>query len=474
MHSWGSYVLFAAMHKVGSWTAVILFKALIILISFSTILFFIRKVDYRHPLAIIIIALASYAASYRFIARSSIFTDMFLALLLVLLLLRHRGHFTGMFFPLFMALLFMFWANLHPGFFIGLVILTFHLGVCMVECLIVCKTNSDNRSEMTIQAGITLIGAIAATIVNPMGLQGLLFPLASYFDPVWEAYRQHNLEWRTPLHYKFLATWNVRVFLALSLATLIILFLALYRYFKNRKNNIDNNPTPLFEILLFAVFAYLGLSAVRFINAAVFGHVLVAISLSSRFNIPAPEKSRSSVSSLAALLTAAIILSFAVKVLLAGYSSPAGHRRVAFGLDEKIHPVRSAAFFESLGTDVNLFNDHAFGSYLAWRWKGRRKLFYHGLVMNLKFYKKEYITVNRTVSEFDRIVNKYNIGAFFMSFRPASSKRGPLVYRLLLSRPEWHLVYAKRDGLIFLRAVPENLESIQDYSYRLNPDRMKK
>jgi len=88
----------------------------------------------------------------------------------------------------------------------------------------------------------------------------------------------------------------------------------------------------------------------------------------------------------------------------------------------------------------------------------------------MQFYSNDYLAVNRSQEDFDRIVNKYGIGAFMLRRYDMTSPRLPLIYSLLLSRPEWHLVYADSIAMIFLKDLPENREAITRYEFPMSEE----
>jgi hypothetical protein len=132
-------------------------------------------------------------------------------------------------------------------------------------------------------------------------------------------------------------------------------------------------------------------------------------------------------------------------------------------MDETFQPVKAADFLDTIELKTSLFNQHDFGCYLAWRWNGKRKLFYHGAVDDMKFYNDDYLGVNRSPAEFDRIVNKYKIGAFMLTRYDVRAPNLPLLYRILLTRSDWHLVYLDEIAMIFLKDLPENQDAIKRY-----------
>jgi len=85
----------------------------------------------------------------------------------------------------------------------------------------------------------------------------------------------------------------------------------------------------------------------------------------------------------------------------------------------------------------------------------------------MKFYNDDYLGVNRSPAEFDRIVNTYKIGAFMLTRNDVRTPDLPLLYRILLTRPDWHLVYMDDVAMIFLKDLPENQDAIRRYKLPL-------
>jgi hypothetical protein len=63
-------------------------------------------------------------------------------------------------------------------------------------------------------------------------------------------------------------------------------------------------------------------------------------------------------------------------------------------------------------------------------------IFYHGYVLDTAFYERDYLGVNRSEVEFDRIVQQYDIDVVLPGRTPIG-RSGPLLHRLPLTRPEW-------------------------------------
>ena len=440
LHEWGNDLLCYRLFSLGGWNALIIFKTLVILASAGVPLFVARRLKFSSPVVPFLILLAGYAASCRFIERASLFSDLFTPMVLAIVLLQA---YRPSLLPLALPGIFLVWVNTHPG---------FHIGLTLLALWVFFNIRGWRDPPVRILAGAALASG-AACFVNPKGAEGFFFPLRTVFDTSWAFYRQFNFEWMPTLSPAYADTPEVKVFLLLAACTAALLVWA-------------RTSRPWFEAAAFLFLVYLGLSAIRFVPTAAFGLSVLAVSLAARagfMSLAHPEKAMHAAALWLAPSVLALSLIIALKIALAGYTTFSGPRHFGMGVDETFQPVRAADFLDAIDLKTPLFNQHDFGCYLAWRWNGRRKLFYHGFVDDMKFYSDDYLGVNRSPAEFDRIVNTYAIGAFMLTRYDMRSPDLPLLYRVLLARPDWHLVYLDGAAMIFLKDLPENREAISRY-----------
>ncbi|HEY8270448.1 MAG TPA: hypothetical protein VIG33_06125 [Pseudobdellovibrionaceae bacterium] len=140
-------------------------------------------------------------------------------------------------------------------------------------------------------------------------------------------------------------------------------------------------------------------------------------------------------------------------VLTNGYPSFLGHQFVGGGIKGLAFPDTAADFIEKNQVTGNIFNETDWGSYLAWRWHGERKVFYHGHIDDPAFLKNEYMKVYRSPAEFEDLVQKNDIKIFLMRtmrFTPG--------YRLTIknlvdgmARGEWKLIYSDPNASILIK-----------------------
>ncbi len=137
---------------------------------------------------------------------------------------------------------------------------------------------------------------------------------------------------------------------------------------------------------------------------------------------------------------------------------------LSFRLDHERLPMAAIQFMQKYHLPGPVFNDYNFGGYFLWEaWPdypvfidGRTEV-YQGRVL------KEYLTVSRAQSGWERIMRKYDIRV--MVIRPERE-----IAKALLRHQDWDLVYFDYNSVIFIRAevLPElrRLRVISPYGHR--------
>jgi hypothetical protein len=185
-----------------------------------------------------------------------------------------------------------------------------------------------------------------------------------------------------------------------------------------------------------------GLSAIRFVPPM--GYALVLLNTMLALKAPWPKQIKKM-----NLVLATIALIFSVKNIFWGYQTISGPREVGVGFDEKVVPYKSAEMIDKANIPGNVFNAHIFGSYLAWAWEGKRKIFYHGFVTDTDFYLREYIGFSRSKEKFDELVSKYNINVILVDRFVGEEA----LFNILATHPGWKHVYHDEGSVIFVRKL---------------------
>lgn len=63
---------------------------------------------------------------------------------------------------------------------------------------------------------------------------------------------------------------------------------------------------------------------------------------------------------------------------------------------------------------------------------------------------------------FGRIVKELQLGAFLLKPARVTRDSGPALHRFLLDDPEWSLVYAQPDAMVFLQNSRENADAFRE------------
>jgi hypothetical protein len=446
---WGTHVLTYSLFRLGGWNMLVLAKVFVV-VSGAAAAFWLRwRLRDDSVAAAAATLLGLWAGADRFIERSSLLSDCLgawmIALLCVEIVKPSRWRWS---IPAIIA----FWINLHPGAITAL---------ALVGAAVVASARDWRR---WVPLGLTCV--VAATL-HPRGAVNLWRTVISVFGPKSSVIRDHYWEFMPTFSQAYVHTTQIRLFALLLVVTAVVL-VATWR----------RNPIRWFAALVLLELAYLGSSSVRFVTTASFALPVLITALVALRDRTAPEHARSRWGELSLRLATAIAgLALCIKVIGWGYTTQSGPRRIGIGLDEAMVPTVAARFVASLPINGHLFNEHAFGSFLAWQWDGRPALFYHGLVMIVDpvFYERDYLGANRSAEDFDRVIRDHDISLFFLA-RPQVGEGLPPLYRMLSSRPDWHLVYWDPIAVVFLRDRPGHESLIRANEYRyfnpFKPDRV--
>jgi hypothetical protein len=441
---WGAHLGAYALYRAGGFALLGVVKILLVVAGAAAPFWLAGRLRLRSALVPLVAIVALWAAADRFIERSSLLSDVLGAWVLALCLLERMSPSRRRWWIL--PGLFVIWTNVHLGAVTGL----FFLGAVAV---------TEPRAW---RRWLVIGGAcVAACCVHPTGPLNLWYSIRNVLGGGFEIYRKHYFEFFPTLHESLKDTTQVRLFLALLVGMTGLLLWRLRRA-----------PRPLHAVLVLGGLAYLGLSTIRFVTTAALALPVLAVALLAPDPPPAgpsgpPQTPRRlALVSVLAAAVAVVALGLSTKLVRSGYTTQSGPRRLGLGLDRDAYPYAAAALLRSVPLAGNVFNEHAFGAFLAWEWNGTPKLHYHGYVLAPRFYAEDYLGVNRSPEDFQRVVDRYRIDAFLLAMYPASPTEGPLVFQQLLGRPEWRLVFWDGKAVVFLRDRPEYQAFLATRGYR--------
>ena len=325
------------------------------------------------------------------------------------------------------------WANMHPSVVVtvvpfGAVIAggaALHLfgrsrGVEMPD--------APSAKQLKVVAAV-LVTDLLASLLNPRGIEILTLPLQLAASP-WFIQEINELQ-RPP----FDLYPGPYVLAALLLLTLVLL----WRRF------------PLAPALLAIPFAYLGLSAVRFIFVfAVVGAPVLARNLAAIASSWSGERFRRPALALAAAGLVAGAAS--VGLALAGVPPLADARKSpGLGMDARFVPEGALRYLDRIGMSGRLFNAFQFGGYIAWRDFPRRAAIIDGRGYVPPGLKEEIHFARAYPKHLARLQSAYSFEAAVMDYPLYSGESLPPDADWGLTSPDWALVYWDDFALVYLK-----------------------
>ncbi len=343
------------------------------------------------------------------------------------------------------------WANMHPSVVVTIVpfgaVLAGGAGLHLLKRLRGVDTPDTPSPAQLKTVAAVLVADLLASLLNPRGVEILTLPLQLAASP-WFTQEINELQ-RPPIDL-YPGPYVLAALLLLTLA-------ALWRRW------------PLRQALLVIPFAYLGLSAVRFIFVfAVVGAPVLARNLTAIALVPTGERLRR----VALALAAAGLVAGAASAGLALAQVPpmADSRKSAgLGMDPRFVPEGALRYLDGIGMKGRLFNAFHFGGYIAWRDFPRRMAIIDGRGYVPPGLKEEIHFARAYPDQLARLGSAYGFEAALMDY-PVYSGEGleglaPDVDWGLTS-PAWALVYWDDFALVYLKRSPAWADVIERDEYR--------
>ena len=398
-HEWLTYLYYYAMQSLGGYWGVIAARALMVTGAFGLV----WRVGRRLPAASasLILAASVWVASPRvYRDRSSIFSDLFL-LLLLYFLINPRLNKSNLRWAL--PAFFAFWVQWHSSFVFG----WFFLGLFYVTSFM-GWSNRERRQWFF----IGLASAIAP-IFNPEFMDGVLWPIRAMFNPDWGVLGQLT-EFQPTLTAEF-HTLAYKIFFGIFL----LAALTLSAWAGPREG--------WFKLAVTLTVAYLGLRYSRMVSFTGMGLGLILMTLAPPFirNIYLPY---------------AIAVGGIVLAVFNFNPDP---------LDRAV-PLKAANFLLGLPPG-NVFNEWQMGGFLAWTLDGRQKIAAHGFVSDPKLVQEKIYRFSVTREGWEDIIVKNKVRYFFISAKTYYDNPQAAWIREF-NGPGWRPVYSDAAAMIFQAA----------------------
>jgi hypothetical protein len=389
-HEWLSYFVFWTVHKAGGFQALIIFKA--ILFSLMSLLVVRAAHLFKSQWLVLFMALglALFGAHYRMSERTSIFSDLFTLICLVLSLQFYLKNESLRSLHLFaVSLLFLFWTNLHPGWLFGFAVLA-------LGCFFRWRNNFQKglnwMSQEQKRPWLILTAAVVGLFLNPLGLEGVLYPF-KFSNEIRQVYSQYYFEWAPIYTQEILHFVEVKIFLLfVAVAVPLLLFRALRR-----------SMSELLFIAALLIFTVLpSFLHSRFV---VLSSYSLALLLCFSF--------RDSKASLKMAGPISLSISLAVTVFFLAWPFRNEASPVALKIDESLLPSTTLEALARLPPGP-VFSSHEFGGVLAWKFQGTYPVLFHGFDIDLDRFLNQHMAALNSEAELLRVIEKYQIRYFLM------------------------------------------------------------
>jgi hypothetical protein len=417
-HEWLSELLIYGLYKLGSYGLLILFFSLVMTGAF--LLAYIRSPFNSRPyVAGFVLLFGAIAAAPTWGVRPQMLSLLMTSLVFYLLdRFKAEGN-LRLLLPL--PLIMLLWVNLHAGYFLGLGIIAIYIFGSLID-LLAAFLQKPGRLEMASLNHISilfgaLVVSVLATLVNPNGLNILIYPLQTLTSPSMQQFIQ---EWFSPDFH--LLEWQ----------PLAIFILALIGVGMLGKKQIA--PT---RIILTLVFGYAALRSMR--NIPLF--IIVAIPIlaeqaAALVRIPIETNS------------AGRIRKVLVPVLLVLFVAVVGFRflQVVQGqskTESEAFPSGAVDWIKKNHPKGPLFNTYGWGGYLIWRLYPEYLVYIDGRadVYGDKFL-FAYTDIYRGRPGWEQALDAQSVHLVIVE--PESSLAG-----LLEQSPNWEIAYQDHLSVVF-------------------------
>ncbi len=442
-HHWLSEVIFFGIFSYAGFTGLILAKAILILAVFLLLFCVAKKYSKFWPLAVSFL-LSMFILIQRTEVRPEIFSFVILSFFLFALF---KAKYEKSYFYLwFLPIAQLFWVNLHIYFFIGpFLILAF-----LVDRLVVREYTHIKKIIAV------LLLTLAATLVNPNGIQGALLPFN-----VLKEYGYSIVENQTLSFLAGFPGFNLSIFIFKLSVVVLVFSLAL---------TVKKSKQRVFEILILSFFVYAGFRMLRNLPLyALASFPVLAILLTDvlqRFNLDKleakPQVKRLS-NFFKVLLSGLIILLILLVANNRYYKYMEASRVSGFSVPNGLE--RAVDFVKQNKIDGPMFNNFDIGGYLIWQLYPQEKVFVDNRpeAYSVKFFSETYKPMQENKEKWLEFSEKYGINFIFFGHEDHSPWGQNFLNEIVKNR-NWRTVFINEDAIILVKNNSKNAGVISVFS----------
>lgn len=435
-HHWLSEVIFYLMFHLGGANSLLIFTVVIVLLSFTIVFFYaLKRTNFLTVASTSLLMIPMFFE--RTDIRPEIFSFLFLSLFMVILYGYKQNQTKWIVILPFIELL---WVNMHIYFLIGICV----VGIFLIDAFvgkrkeIVLWVQRKSRFPKNLVFLIIVFGGcVLATVINPNGLQGALFPFTVFQNYGYSIEENQNIFFLQQ-YYHF-----SRASIIYFEISVILLFITLF---------VSINKTYVYEWLLAIFFTVLAASAVRNFPLFVFGAFI-------------PFSYRLEVFTNKLLFTQTVKKTLSVLVFLIilwQIGSSVQKNTVGFGVTSGA--ANAMDFFIVNHVQGPIFNNFDIGSYIEYRLYPKEKVFVDGRpeVYPKEFFQQLYIPMQQDSRVFQTVDNQYRLNTIIFSY----TDQTPWGMKFLtwITRDEkWKIIYLDDYIIILVKNTDNNQPFIKQF-----------
>lgn len=422
----------------------------------------------RQLLSVVMLTLLLFVYQTRFTIRPDLFSFLFFASFIYILSSRLGERWS---LPALIVLQIL-WTNMHGYFFLGIVFILIGIVSEAIKRRIPLPMGWSEEGRLTDDEYRRLRWAFVllalATCINPLGIQGALYPLNVLKAITGESkiFFNNITELQLPINSANLTImsdqWPLRFLIGISFLSFL---------FNRRRIDIS-------ALFFWAFFLFFGLSALRnmvyFAIAAYLVTMVNASNLKMTALIPFKAVADDFVQITGTIIKILLIfylLNYGEGLSFQGYYDFNKYERKSEFLGVSLHafPSRAADFLKDNGIKGRFFNDFNSGAYLIGRVYPDVLVYMDGRteLRGPKFfekYRKVWDEGNEKV--FDDEVNRLALtGAFVNTVQGVAPE--PFL-KMLVNKKDYKVVYFDYDAIIFLKDIPQNSDYIRKFAIDLS------
>jgi hypothetical protein len=427
---WSIYVL-GEKFKLGSGLPLLhVFTAILVLIPIAFILFpLTSRVTRSLTIALVALAVIAVIGSSQWFFRPVLFSFIGFALCYRLLesryfLNNHSSEKFQVFFFKFI-LIFSIWANLHPGFVLGLGLIAFALLAIIIE---------KRQLDIPEVKELIFLGIVStiATFLNPYGIkiyQDALSLIGS------EYFMKLNIEWYPPeLSDSFFLPFFI----------LAGVFIAIFAFTFLRKQFRKNLNWNYFEIITVIVFTILSLKTRRYIPFFAIVSYLPLVKLLMLSSLLSDSKF--------SYVQPRFVLYWLFFVVISTFTLIQGHipfRNQEFSNIDQFYPADAVTHIQMKKIEGTIFATPDWGGYLAWRFYPESRVFIddRNQLNGVERYQDYFLAIKaQNDSDWRRVFEKYQIEVALLSPKTQLVKK-------LEKDKNWKLDFSDKDYLVYRKNI---------------------